>query len=318
METGLDRNLVATEKQTLDETRTSAFVKTQGLSKRYGRFVALDNVTLSIHRGRVVGLLGPNGSGKSTLLRLLLGFIKPTAGQASVGGFDCRSQTQSVHQLCSYLPGDARLDRGAKGIHLLRFFATVRSDGDYERSLALADKLELNLNRRVAFMSTGMRQKLALAICLSVDAPLIILDEPTANLDPTVRQQVLQLVLDAKQSNRAVIFSSHVLSEIEQTCDEVIFLRQGELMLHDKTATLKGGHRLLATPKAPLEIETALRDQIKLIYQDRDRLELELAQMNSATLAWLARQALTEVRIEAAGLQATYDRFHGLTEISDA
>lgn len=291
------------------------FVQTSGLSKRYGSFSALHDVTISATRGKVVGLLGPNGSGKSTLLRLILGFIKPTAGSATIGGYDCYRQRDQAHRMLSYLPGDARLDRGAKGKRILKFFSHLRPDGDLKRAIALAEQLELDLNRRVAFMSTGMRQKLALAVCLSMDAPLIILDEPTANLDPTIRQQILQLVRKAKQKNRAVIFSSHVLSEIEQACDEVIFLRKGEKMLQNTVAELKGGHRLLATKTHSIEVPEPLSQTVRVVFQDAARIELEITRMDAAALEWIARQPFSNTRIESAGLQATYDRFHGLTEI---
>ena len=290
-------------------------VQTNGLSKFYGSFSALRDVSISAKRGKVVGLLGPNGSGKSTLLRLILGFIKPTAGSATVGGYDCYRQRDQAHRLLSYLPGDARLDRGAKGKRVLKFFSRLRPDGDLKRATSLAEQLELDLNRRVAFMSTGMRQKLALAVCLSIDAPLIILDEPTANLDPTIRQQILQLVRKAKQKNRAVVFSSHVLSEIEQSCDEVIFLRKGEKMLQNSVAELKGGHRLLANKQESIEVPAALWQSVRVVYQDATQIELEITRMDVAALEWISTQPLSEIRIESAGLQTTYDRFHGLTEI---
>ena len=293
------------------------FVQTTQLTKRYGNFLALNQVTTNLERGKVVGLLGPNGSGKSTLIRLFLGFIKPTAGSARIAGLDCYQQRVAAHRLLSYLPGDARLDRALKAKSIIKFYANVRSDGDYDRAIALAEQLELDLNARVAFMSTGMRQKLALAICLSVDAPLIILDEPTANLDPTVRQQVLQLILEAKTQYRSVIVSSHILSEIEQTCDEVIFLRKGEMMLQSSVAKLKGGHRVLATCQDQVEISDSISKSVKVISQHDARIEIELEQVNATTLNWLSEQRFSDIRIESAGLQTTYDQFHGLTEIGN-
>ena len=287
-----------------------SFVRTEALTKCFGDFTALDDVSVSIRRGKIIGLLGPNGAGKSTLLRLLLGFMRPTSGTATIGGLDCWNEKTRAHQLLTYLPGDARLDRGAKGKTLLKFFSSLRSDGNYDKAVSLADELELDLKRRVAFMSTGMRQKLALSICLSVDAPLIILDEPTANLDPTVRQQVLQLVLKAKSENSAVIFSSHVLSEIEQTCDEVIFLRKGRKMLQDSVATLKGGHRLIAQLDGELSIPDSFNNDISIVSHKGSRIELEIAKLDSQTLSWIAEQPFSETRLEAAGLQATYDQLH--------
>ena len=165
----------------------AALVKTEQLSKVFGEFTALHSCDLEIEYGNVFGLLGPNGAGKTTLLRLILGFLFPTRGKSSIAGFDSHLQTVEAHGKLSYLPADAQLFGAMKGRKVLKFFSQVRSDCDFQRALALADRLELDIGRRVAFMSTGMRQKLALCVCLSTDAELTILDEPTANLDPTVR-----------------------------------------------------------------------------------------------------------------------------------
>ena len=207
----------------------SDIVMTSELTKRYGDFTALSNCSLSVVRGEVFGLLGPNGAGKTTLIRLLLGYLQPTSGKLSVDDIDPRIDGVALRRKVAYLPGDARLPRHMRGSSVLKFFAEMHPSGNLQRSEAVAQQLELDVRTRVAFMSTGMRQKLALAVVFGVDTPLLILDEPTANLDPTVRGNVLQLVLDAKRAGRTVMFSSHVLSEIEETCDRVAFLRKGLL-----------------------------------------------------------------------------------------
>ena len=150
----------------------------------------------------------------------------------------------AVHQRVSYLPGDARLPEALKGRDVLRFFSQVRSQGELRRAIALAERLELDISRQVALMSTGMRQKLALAAVMSVDAPLLVLDEPTSNLDPTIRADVLNLVREARTAGRTVIFSSHVLSEVEA-------LTQSFLLFH--------GSRLLASGSAA-EVRSMLAD----------------------------------------------------------
>src|SRR5687768_2782689 len=189
-----------------------SLVQSDSLSKRYGRFTALSNCTFEIARGEILGLLGPNGAGKTTLLRLLLGYLKPTGGAARINGLDCYRQSIAVHRQVAYLPGDARLFRQLSGRQTLQFFARLRQTS-LERSLQLAERLQLDLSRRVRQMSTGMRQKLALAVTLTPDVPLVILDEPTANLDPTVRRDVVELIREARDDGKTILFSSHVLSE---------------------------------------------------------------------------------------------------------
>ena len=216
----------------------NTLVQTNSLTKRFGNFTALDRCSLEIPQGEVFGLLGPNGAGKSTLIRLLLGLINPTSGSATINGLDCLRQRVEVHEIVSYLPGDARLYSMMRGRSVLKLFCSFRKDASFEKALNIAEKIELDLSRWVGLMSTGMRQKLALVVCLSNEAPLVILDEPTANLDPTARGQVIQMIKELKAQGRTVIFSSHVLSEIEDSCDQVGILRSGELAVSYTHLTL--------------------------------------------------------------------------------
>ena len=240
-------------------------VRIERLTKRYGDFNALSDCCLGVRRGEVFGLLGPNGAGKTTLIRLMLGFLQPTSGRCLVDGFDPRLDGVGLRQRVAYLPGDARLPRHMRGGGVLRFFAEMHPSGDLDRSLAIADRLELQTRRRVGFMSTGMRQKLALSVVLGLSTPLLILDEPTANLDPTIRATVLDLVLTARDAGRTVIFSSHVLSEIEDTCDRVAFLRHGKLAHELAMADLFQRHRITARrPDGPVGLPEEFRQSVSL------------------------------------------------------
>ena len=142
-------------------------VKTHSLTKTYGPLTALDDCSVGVPAGEICGLLGPNGSGKTTLLRLIMGFLKPTAGSASVDGLDCFRKRIDVHARVAYLPGEVRLFRSMRGRDVLRFFSQIRPQGDLQRSQQIADRLGLDLSRQVARCSTGMRQMLALAFTLS-------------------------------------------------------------------------------------------------------------------------------------------------------
>ncbi len=202
----------------------------ESLTKRYGNLTALDDCTFCVAEGEVLGLIGPNGAGKTTLMRLLLGFLRPTSGKAAIAGLDCTRRSLEVRRLVAYLPGEPRLSRQMRGRRILRFYCSLRRSASLALAEHIAERLELDLSRRVALMSTGMRQKLAIALTLAANTPLLILDEPTSNLDPTVRAEVLRLVAEARQSGRTVIFSSHILSEVEQICDRVAILRRGQLV----------------------------------------------------------------------------------------
>jgi ABC-2 type transport system ATP-binding protein len=289
---------------------STKLVQAKSLTKRFGDFTALDRCSLEICEGEVFGLLGPNGSGKSTFLRLLLGFLKPTEGSAEIGGLDCLHQRVEVHRMVSYLPGDARLFRMMRARKMLEIFCGFREDASFEKAVEISDRLELDLSRWVGLMSTGMRQKLALAITLCSQTPLVILDEPTANLDPTVRGRVMDLVNEAKVSGRTVIFSSHVLPEIEDTCDRVGILRDGQLVHVESMSRLKKQHRILADLKGNLpELPEGLRESI-VIKQNGNSVQIETPGELSPVLRWLSDAPISDVYIQPVGLRAVYDRFH--------
>ncbi|MFM8952851.1 MAG: ABC transporter ATP-binding protein [Planctomycetaceae bacterium] len=286
-------------------------VRADQLTKRYGSFTALDGCSLGVAAGEVFGLLGPNGAGKTTFLRTLLGFITPTSGTATVAGFDCVTQSLRVREQTTYLPGEARLFRRMNGHGVLDFFAGLRRSCSRGQAAAIADRLGLDCSRQVARMSTGMRQKLALAVVLATEAPLVILDEPTANLDPTARAEVLDLVLESRAAGRTVIFSSHVLSEVETTCDRVAILRAGRLVHEQSIHDLRRSHRIRARLAGPFAgVPAAVAGHVTVAEHAGSTVVLEAADSLAPLLGWLATLPLEEMQVEPVGLGAVYDRFH--------
>ncbi len=289
--------------------QSQAIIQTVGLTKHYRSVKALTDFSCQIERGQVIGLLGPNGSGKSTLVRLLLGFLKPTAGSARIMNADCLTQSVEVQKHVAYLPGDARLFRTMRGRDVLDFFGSIRGKSTLDQATTIARQLELDLSRWVAFMSTGMRQKLALAVVLALDTPVLILDEPTANLDPSVRHEVLDLVGEAKSHGRTVIFSSHVLSEIVDVCDRVFILRSGRLVHEQNLRHLDEQHQIIAQmdgplPTMPAEIRHLKRSDQPLKMMADNAMEL------SAVLRWLSSCPVNQVQIRPFDLRSIYDQFH--------
>jgi ABC-2 type transport system ATP-binding protein len=294
-------------------------VETRSLTKRYGSVAALRECSLGVERGEIFGLLGPNGAGKTTLLRLLLGYLRPTTGTASVAGLDCERQSVAVRRQVAYLPAEAAMFPQMRGREALQFFADIRPGGDIRRSLALADRLELDLSRRVSFMSTGMKHKLALAATLAADTSIYILDEPTSNLDPTVRSTVLALVAEARAAGKTVMFSSHVLSEVEEVCDRVVILRAGRLVHTQPMAQLREQHRIVAKMTGPLPaIPEALRGQLAVLSNGHGDVMLEAPGELAPLLAWLATLPLADVRIEPVGLRTIYQRFHAEKPVANS
>jgi ABC-2 type transport system ATP-binding protein len=240
-------------------------VETEQLTKRYGAVIALDDCHLTIRPGEIFGLLGTNGAGKTTLLRLLLGYLRPTHGRALIDGLDCYRESVAVHARVAYLPGDVRLFHTMTGHDVLAFFGRLRDRGYTERANRLARQLDLQLAPRTTAMSTGMRQKLGLVAVLAVDTPTVILDEPTANLDPTVRKDVGALVCEAQTAGKTVVFSSHVLEEVERLCDRVAILRRGKLVHEQSLSALRRQHRIRAQLRGPIaHVPTELSDGMSI------------------------------------------------------
>ena len=286
-------------------------VRTISLTKRYGQVTALDRCDLEVRRGEVLGLLGPNGSGKTTLLRLLLGYLRPTSGEArsmgSIAG-GSRSRSGGASRIC---PARCGCFPRCAAARCCGSSPTCAVNRPFERSLKLAERLELDLSRRVSQLSTGMKRKLALAGTLAADTPLLILDEPTSNLDATVRGEVIALVREAQRAGRTVIFSSHVLSEIEQSCDRVVLLRKGRLVCEQVLADLRRQHRIRATLAGPLPAPPPdLAGQLAIAHGPNNHVTIETPGELAPLLSWLATLPLAEVQIEPFGLQAIYDRFH--------
>ena len=286
---------------------------TEHLTKDYGRFRALDDVTLTVAPGEVFGLLGPNGSGKTTALRLLLGFLQPTAGKASIKGHDCWHDSVAARRQVAYLPGELRLYENMTGRQLVQFLSRLRGQAINHNADVLARRLDIDLDRPIAHLSSGMKRKVALLQVLVPHAPLLILDEPTNTLDPTMRDELLGQLRQARDQGQAVLFSSHVLPEVERVCDRVGILQRGRLVHLQEMAELREARLVRASFNGPVAAPPELPG-VMLREQRQDRLTLECTGPLPPLLEWLARQPLADLRIEPLGLSGIYHRYHGAVE----
>ncbi len=218
---------------------TENVIETEGLTVYYGRQRGILNVDLTVQKGEVYGFLGPNGAGKTTTQRALLDVIRPVSGQAWLFGLDCQKEGVAARQRVGYLPGELSLYENMKAY---QFFDTVNAmrgnNDDKAYREAICQRLHLDTNRKIREYSRGNKQKVGVVVAFMNKPDLLILDEPTSGLDPLVQQTVLELVREAKADGRTVFFSSHILSEVQEVCDRVGIIRDGQLVATERVETL--------------------------------------------------------------------------------
>ena len=211
-------------------------VEIRGLTKRYDRKEALKNIDLSIEKGKVVGILGPNGSGKTTLIKLLMGLLHPNKGEIKIDGESPGIHTKSV---ISYLPDRNALYGWMTVKDAIQMFQDFYQDFDLGKSEELLKFMKLDKDMKVSNMSKGMKEKLNLALVLSRRAKVYILDEPIAGVDPVARDQILDAIIDNYKEDSAMIITTHLVRDMENIFDQVIFLGDGEIILSGEAENLR-------------------------------------------------------------------------------
>jgi ABC-2 type transport system ATP-binding protein len=205
-------------------------VETSGLTKYYGKHRGVVGLDLEVRAGEVFGFLGPNGAGKTTTIRLLLDLLRPSSGSATVLGRDARRCGVEMRRQVGFTPGELALFPKLTGHETLRFLANLRGDVEWAYVDELVERLGAELDQKVRELSTGNKRKLSLIQAFMHRPALLILDEPTAGLDPLMQNEFNRLIADVRERGQTVFLSSHVLPEVRQLCDRVAFVRRGELV----------------------------------------------------------------------------------------
>lgn len=206
-----------------------AIYQAKGLTKRYGHKTALDNLSFEVLPGRLVGLLGPNGSGKTTLLKLSAGLLRPSAGQVVIGGREPGVATKTI---TSYLPDRMALPVEMRVDDVVNLFADFYADFDMAKASRMLADLKLDPRQRIGTMSKGTQEKMELCLTMSRAAKLYLLDEPLGGVDPAAREYILNTILRNYNEDAAVVISTHLVEDVERMLDEVLILKEGQLLAH--------------------------------------------------------------------------------------
>lgn len=286
-------------------------IKTQSLTKYYGKVRGIENLSLTINKGEIFGLLGPNGAGKTTTIRVLMGLLKPTDGAATVAGFDCWKQSVDIHRICGYIPGDARLYPNETGHGLIDSFGGIR--GNKRLAASLIERFQYDPSRKIRTLSKGNKQKLSIVLALMHEPQVLILDEPTSGLDPLMQNEFYSLLKEMQNNGTTVLMSSHFLPEIEGVCERVGIVKDGNLIAVDEVEDMSAKH--IKTLEVRFEAEPDLSnfkiDQIARIDNKGDLLyHMEVKGDVNPVIAALAKERVRDITFQPVSLEHLFMEFY--------
>jgi ABC-2 type transport system ATP-binding protein len=289
-------------------------LRISGLVKDYGRVHAVRGIDLEVRRAEVFGFLGPNGAGKTTTIRCILDLLRPTAGRIEVLGLDPRRDGVAVRRSIAYVPGELRLPERQTGRQLVAAISRLRGGLDAARVEELAERLSLDLGRRLRDLSSGNRRKVALLLAFASDAAVLVLDEPTNGLDPLMQHEFLRLVREAREAGTTIFLSSHVLSEVQRAADRVAVLRAGKIVALGTVDELRGRARqrvdvwfVDAPPSEELSAVPGLEDQLV----EGHRFAAVLSGSIQPLLEVLARHPVASMLVEEPDLEEAFLDLYG-------
>ena len=245
-------------------------IETNKLSKSYGKNRGINDLMLTVKEGDFFGFIGPNGAGKSTTIRTLLGLINPTGGSAKVLGFDIKSEKNKILSEVGYLPSEINFYSGMKVKDVIKYSADLRKEKCKDKSLELAERLGLDMSRKVDELSLGNRKKVGIVCAVQHSPRLLILDEPTSGLDPLMQREFFNILTEENERGATIFFSSHILSEVQNYCRTAAFIKDGKIIMSDtvdkieetgaKKVSISGGKSELARILKENDIQKYISD----------------------------------------------------------
>jgi len=291
-------------------------IETHNLTKSYGARRGIRDIELSVNPGEIFGFLGPNGAGKSTTIRVLLGFLRASAGSATILGHDCWADSTAARQQVGYVSGDVRLYPWLTLDRALQFVGLVRKSDIRPYGLELAKRFQLERHLPVGKMSRGNRQKVALVLALAHRPQLAILDEPTSGLDPLMQDVLAECMREMADEGRTVFFSSHTLSEVETLCKRIAIVRDGSIVACEDLDTLRNQAPRIVNISfdSSQTAEAVLWPGFVRLRTRRDNIcDLQIDGPAAKLIAWAANQPIADISVSPPNLEAVFREYYSHT-----
>jgi len=291
-------------------------IEIKNLTKMYGNNVGVKNLDLTVYKGEIMGFLGPNGAGKTTTIRSCLALIAKTAGEITIFKLDSHRDAVAIRKKTGYLPGDFGLIPSVKVSSYLKYLLSLRECDSTKKMVSLADRLELDLNRKTNELSKGNKLKAGIVQALMADQDLIIMDEPTSGLDPLVKQEFYRILREEKKQGKTVFMSSHILADVEMVCDRVAIIRKGQLKVVEEIQALqeKTGKVLEVEFGDPVTIDEFKLKGVSDIQQDNGRLTLTIHENLDGVIGAVSNHRILNMNLKTYSLEQLFLKYYAEEE----
>ncbi|MDN4075081.1 ABC transporter ATP-binding protein [Fictibacillus terranigra] len=287
-------------------------IEIKNLTKRYGNARGIEDISFHVEEGEIFGFIGPNGAGKSTTLRTLLSIIFPTSGSATIFGKDVIKHGPEIKKQIGYLPSEVFYYDKMKVKDLLNYSASFYKKDCRKRIHELAEIMDLNLNKRIEDLSYGNRKKVGIVQGMLHEPKLIILDEPTGGLDPLMQQKFFDLLKEENKKGATILFSSHILSEVQKMCDRVAIIKEGELITVEKISTLQENNhkKIKIETKQPVDAGWFAVDGVTNIESDGHKISFLYSGNINIIMKKLAEMELSNLWVDEPDLEEIFLHYY--------